>query len=198
MAPHQIHKRHSPEFVAEVLEAFNERRMTEERACELLGIKRARLYRLRRDWLRCEVRRKEFQLWSRTRSDFHRFPEEVEDWLHEELEYIRNGAELYRGRFNFAFLGEMAEKAFQREFDRSVLRRFALRHGYYHALPEEKKKVYTRFETSGPGVLFQHDSSHHRWLPSTGKRHPLILTEDDYSRKIVGGGLVEEETTWEH
>jgi hypothetical protein len=26
----------------------------------------------------------------------------------------------------------------------------------------------------------------------------LILTEDDYSRKVVGGRIVEEETTWEH
>jgi len=66
----------------------------------------------------------------------------MEDWLHQELEYIRNGAEVYRGRFNFAFLGEMAEKEFKREFDRSFLRRFALRHGYYHALPEEKEKGY--------------------------------------------------------
>ena len=44
MGNHQIHKRHSLEFVEEVLEAFNEKRMTEEMACELLGIKRARLY----------------------------------------------------------------------------------------------------------------------------------------------------------
>ena len=35
----QIHKRRSPEFVKEVLEAFNESRITEEMACELLGIR---------------------------------------------------------------------------------------------------------------------------------------------------------------
>jgi len=198
MADHQIHKRHSPEFVEEVLEAFNEKRMPEEMACELLGIKRARLYRLRRDWLRDRRRGEAFRLWNRPRSDFHRFSEEIEDWLHEELHYIRNGAEIYRGRFNFAFLGESAEKAFGRGFDRSVLRRFALRHGYYHALPEEKEKVYIRFETSGPGVLFQHDSSHHAWLPVTRRKHWLILTEDDYSRVVVGGKLVEEESSWDH
>lgn len=198
MGDHQIHKRHSLEFVEEVLEAFNERRMTEEMACELLGIKRARLYRLRRDWLRHKRRGEGFRLWNRPRSDFHRFPEEVEDWLHQELQYIRNGAEVYRGRFNFAFLGEMAEKEFGRGFDRSILRRFALRHGYYHALPEEKGKVYIRFETSGPGALFQHDSSHHAWLPLTGKKQWVILTEDDYSRKVVGGGIVEEESSWDH
>lgn len=105
---------------------------------------------------------------------------------------------MYRGRFNFAFLAELAEKEFQRVFPRNSLRLFALRHGYYHALPEEKGKLYTRFEVSGPGVLFQHDASHHLWLPSTGKRYPLLLTEDDYSRMVLGARIVEEETTWEH
>lgn len=194
----QIHRRLSKEFVEEVLEAFNERRMAEELACELLGVKRARFYRMRRDWLKCEMKGKEFRLWNRPRSDFHRFSEEIDDWLHQELEYIRNGAEVYRGRFNFAFLGEMAEKEFRRGFDRSVLRRFALRHGYYHAFPEEKEKVYIRFETSGPGALFQHDSSQHVWLPLTGRRQWVILTEDDYSRRAIGGQIVAEESSWDH
>jgi len=65
-------------------------------------------------------------------------------------------------------------------------------------LPEEKGKVYTRFETSGPGVLYQHDSSHHMWLPLTGQRQVLILTEDDYSRRVLGGRIVRAESTWEH
>ncbi len=43
----QLHKRLSKEFVEEVLEAFNSGRITEAKACELLGIKRTRLYELR-------------------------------------------------------------------------------------------------------------------------------------------------------
>jgi hypothetical protein len=148
---------------------------------------------MRRDWLRCTSRGEEFRLWNRQRSQFRTFPEQIEGWLHRELHYIRNEADVYRGRFNFAFLGGLAQKEFGRSFDRGVLRRFALRHGYYHSLPEEKSKLYTRFETSGPGVLFQHDSSHHLWLPLVGRRHPLILTEDDYSRKVLGGRIVEVE-----
>lgn len=194
----RLHKRFSKEFVEEVLEAFNEKRLTEEKACELLGIKRARLYRVRREWLRCRIKGEEFRLWNRTKSDFRAFPKKIEEWLHKELMYIRNEADIYRGKFNFAFLVELAEKEFGRQFDRSVFRRFALRYGYYHALPEEKGKVYTRFETSGPGILYQHDSSHHLWLPLTGKKQALILTEDDYSRKVVGGRIVRAESTWEH
>lgn len=195
---HQLHKRLSVEFVEEVLEAFNKQEITEKIACELLGIKRARLYKLRRRWLRCRSKDGRFLLWNRKISEFHRFPEDVEDWLHKELKYIRTEADVYRGRFNFAFLAEMAEREFQREFQRNSIRLFALRHGYYHALPEEKSKVYTRFETSGPGALFQHDSSHHLWIPLLGQRQSVILTQDDYSRKVVGAVILERETTASH
>jgi hypothetical protein len=71
----QVHRRLSKEFVEEVLEAFNERRMKEEIACELLGMKQARLYRLRQDWLPHQQRGEVFQLWNRSRNDFHRFLE---------------------------------------------------------------------------------------------------------------------------
>ncbi len=37
----QIHKRLSVEFLEEILEGFNEQRITEGVVCELLGIKRA-------------------------------------------------------------------------------------------------------------------------------------------------------------
>jgi len=52
----QIHKRLSKEFVEEVLEAFNEKRMTEEMALELVGVKRTRLYELRKVWLQSKMR----------------------------------------------------------------------------------------------------------------------------------------------
>lgn len=194
----QIHKRLSVEFVEEVLEAFNKQEITEKIACELLGIKRARLYKLRRRWLRCKLKGERFLLWSREISEYHKFPEDVEEWLHKELRYIRAEADIYRGRFNFAFLAEMAQGQFQREFQRNSLRLFALRHGYYHALLEEKSKVYTRFETSGPGALFQHDTSHHLWIPLLGQRQSVILTQDDYSRKVLGAVILERETTASH
>lgn len=194
----RIHKRLAEDFVSMVLEAFNEGRMCERDACELLGLKRTRLYGLRKRWLRCVIQGKPLQLWERRRSDFHRFPPEVEDWLRRELEYIRREAVTYRGKLNFAFLAEEAEKVFGYAFHRNSLRLFALREGYYHCLPEEKGKVYTRFETAGPGALFQHDSSHHRWIPFLGDGQYLILTEDDYSRRVVGARIIGRETSWEH
>lgn len=194
----QLHRRLPQEFVEAVLTAFHERRLSEVQACDLLGLQRARFYRLREQWFRGQLRRQPFRLWNRSGSAFHGWPDEIQTWLHEQLQYIRQEAETFRGRFNFAFLAEEAEKRFGQPFHRNSLRRFALRHGYYHATPVEKAKVYTRFETAGPGMLFQHDSSPHVWLPLTQRQQSLILTEDDYSRKVVGALLVERDTAWDH
>lgn len=194
----QIHKRLSKEFVEGVLEAFNEHRIGEEKTCEILGVRRGQLYRLRKRWLRSVIGEKPFELYSRKESAFHRLPQEVEQWLHEEMTFIHEKAEVYRGRFNFAVLAEEAQKRFGRRFPRQTLRLFALRHGYYHGLPEEKKKLYVRFETPGPGFLFQHDSSKHQWVPALGGYQVLILTKDDYSRLFVEAHLIEREGSFEH
>jgi len=198
MVKEQLHKWTAREFVEEMLEAFHEGRCTEKLACQMLKISRAHLYRLRREWLRCKARNKEFKLYNRDGGSFYEFPEEVKQFLREELRYIREEAKLYRGYFDFADLAQEAEKKFGKPFHRNSIRRFALREGYYTATPEEKRKVYVRFETSGPGVLYQHDSSYHLWLPDLGQKVYLILTKDDYSRMIVGWKLAEEETAWEH
>ncbi|MBW2036447.1 MAG: hypothetical protein JRI41_03050 [Deltaproteobacteria bacterium] len=108
----QLHKRHSQEFVEGVLEAFNDHRLSEEKACELLGIRRAQLYKIRRRWLQAMIGGKPFRLYSRRESAFHRLEKEVEDWLHQELAFIRQRAQFSRGRFNFAVLAEEAQKVF--------------------------------------------------------------------------------------
>jgi transposase InsO family protein len=194
----QLHKRLPREFIEGLLEAFNEHRIGEDRACQVLGIGRAQLYKLRRRWLRCVIGHHPFTLYARKESAFHRLPEEVERWLHEELVYIQRQAEVFRGRFNFAVLAEEAEKKFGHPFHRETFRYFALRHGYYHAQPEEKRKVYVRFETPGPGFLFQHDCSKHRWVPALGGYQHVIATKDDYSRVYVGSHLAERETSFAH
>jgi transposase InsO family protein len=193
----RIHKRLPVEFVKEVLDSFNGHRISEKEAMGLLGIGRSRLHQLRKKWL-LRSKKRPFGLWQRKENAFHVISPEVEQWLDKELRYIRQEAETFRGRFNFAFLAEEAQKRFDRPFSRNSFRLYALKKGYYHALPQEKRKVYTRFETSGPGALFQHDSSYHLWLPSAARKHYLILTKDDHSRRVVGARLVDVETSFEH
>ncbi|MGH2404852.1 MAG: hypothetical protein ACRDGN_10360 [bacterium] len=110
----QLYRRLPQAFVVEVLDAFNDHRMTERQACALLGLKRARLYRLRRSWLR------ERATWVLTAP--HRgsrgWAAEVEAWLHQECQYLRDQAGQYRGHFNFPVLAEAAHQRFGVELRR--------------------------------------------------------------------------------
>jgi len=74
--------------VENIFEAFNDHRIAEKEACNLLGIKWAQFYKLRRRWLNA----------------FRRLPKKVGRWLYEELAFIQQKAKVYRGRFNFAIL----------------------------------------------------------------------------------------------
>lgn len=194
----QIHKRLGKDFVVEILAGFNEGRISEVQACELLQIGRTRLYEVRKSYLRATLREEPFELYRRSEGHLRGFPEEVAEFLHRELKYIRDKAKVYRGKFNFAFLAEEVHRQLGVKVERNSVRRFALRHGYYHMRPEEKGKVYTRFEKVGPGALFQHDDSEHCWMPTVGGKQHLILTQDDMSRKVVGWDLVMRQDAWAH
>jgi len=85
----QLYKRLPKSFVEEILEAFNDHRISEEKACEMLEIRRAQLFKLRKRWLQCVLGKKPFLLYDRRESAFHRLPAEQERWLHEELTFIR-------------------------------------------------------------------------------------------------------------
>jgi hypothetical protein len=43
-------------LIEEILEAFNQHTLSETQACEMLGIKRARLYRLERHYLQARLK----------------------------------------------------------------------------------------------------------------------------------------------
>lgn len=88
----RIHKRLPAEFVGEVFESFNSHKISENEAVQLLGIKRAQLYRLRQRWLKCNGKQP-FVLWQRNGSAFHVISSEVKEWLDKELRYIRQQAE---------------------------------------------------------------------------------------------------------
>ncbi|NIS62037.1 MAG: hypothetical protein GTO13_15480 [Proteobacteria bacterium] len=96
----QNHKRLSKEFVEGVLETFNDDRIGEEKVCEILGVRREHLHRLRKRSLRSVMGEKPFELYGRKESVFHRLLGEVQQWLHQEIIFIRQKAEVYRGRFN--------------------------------------------------------------------------------------------------
>ncbi len=190
----QLYRRLPQAFVVETLEAFNDHRMTERQACALLGLKRARLYQLRREWLR---QRATWTLGTPQRAR-RGWSTALTDWLHTECRYLQAEAAYYRQRFNFAVLAEAAHQRFGEIISRNGVRRWAIRHGYYQQTRAEVQKVYIRWESAGPGALWHHDTSHHCWLPRRGGYQDLILTQDDYSRQIVGWRLEAQERLWDH
>lgn len=65
--------------------------------------------------------------------------------------------------------------------------------------PHPRKKVHDReVITTAVGALIQHDTSHHRWSPYAGERWVLIISLDDFSRKILYSDFFEQESTWAH
>lgn len=194
----QLKKRTSHEWVEYVLTQFNDRAFSEKYTCQLLKIKRSQLYELRKRWLKAHIGKKPFRLQSSGQNQKHSLSQNIQDYLHGELSYIRKEAYYYRGRFNFAYLSEKVFQKFGVSLHRNTIRRFAIKQGYCHQIPKEKKKPCIRFEMDSIGALFQHDTSPHVWLPLSGRYHDLIMTKDDHSRLITGFSLRETESAWEH
>lgn len=125
-------------------------------------------------------------------------PADVQEFLREELRYIREQSEFFRGHMNFAVLAEQCRRRFGTRFHRNTLRRWAIGQGLYRPEVDTTAKAHIRFEMGGIGMLFQHDSSIHVWVPAMRVETVLILTIDDHSRKIVGARLVPRDTAWHH
>jgi len=193
----QIAKRLTKPWVIQVLNQFNDHKITEKEACELLGLKRARLYKLRKAWLRQRAV-EAFQLNPSGMMKKRSLVPEIQNFLHQELKYIKEQAYHYRGVFNFAFLSEKVEKEFEVFIHRNTIRRFALNQGYYEQTNQEIHKPCIRFEMDSIGALFQHDTSRHVWLPLSGRYHDLLMTKDDHSRRVVAYDLREIESAWLH
>jgi len=126
----QLAKRLTIQWVAQVLEQFNQHSVTEREACQLLGIKRAQLYNLRKRWLKTISRGESFVLHTSGSHLKNSLPFEIQQFLHKELSYIKKEAYYYRGRFNFAFLSEKIERLFNIHIHRNTIRRFAIKNGY--------------------------------------------------------------------
>lgn len=194
----QIAKQLTAEWAAQVLEQFNNHTIAEKEACELLSLKRAMLYRLRKEWLRCTLKGKTFVLHSSGQDQKRSLNNDIQKFIRRELKYIREKAYYYRGKFNFAYLSEKVQKKFDIFIHRNTIRRFAIKEGFYEGMTKEKQKPCIRFEMDSIGALFQHDTSRHIWLPHSKRYHDLIMTKDDHSRKTTGFSLHEIESAWRH
>ena len=153
-----IHKRLPKDFVEDFVRTFCEEKISREQACELLGLFEAQFYQLGEKYSAFKKKGEDFKLYNREAKPTRSFAPDVERFFHEEPYCITRCKGRFKSKFNSSFLAEQAEKKFDRPFSRNSIRRFALRHVYYHQDSKEKKKVRIRFGTPGPGFLFQHDT----------------------------------------
>ena len=86
----QLKKRTSHEWVEYVLTQFNDRAFSEKYTCQLLKIKRSQLYELRKRWLRAHIRKKPFRLQSSGQNQKYSLSDDIQDFLHQELAYIKS------------------------------------------------------------------------------------------------------------
>jgi hypothetical protein len=153
---------------------------------------------LRKRWLKATLKDQPFDLGTSGEHKKRTLPHNIQCFLHSELSYLKNDAKHYHNKFNFAYLAEKVQEKYELSLHRNTIRRFAINKGYYEQTTEEKQKPCIRFEMDCIGALYQHDTSRHVWLPSSGQYHDLIMTKDDHSRKVVGFSLKEAESAWEH
>lgn len=147
----QLAKRSTDQWVAQVLEQFNNYSITEKEACRLLGIKRASLYKLRKKWLKGDLKGEPFKLQTSGENKKCSLTPEIQDFLNQELSYIKKAAYYYRSKFNFAFISEKVEQEFDVYIHRNTIRRFAINNGYYEQTTKEKQKPYIHFEMDSVG-----------------------------------------------
>lgn len=191
----QLHKRMPKDAVIIALKSFIEKQISEVQICDMLQIKRSQLY-LYVERLKSGSKEDEFTLYAREHWTKKISPEE-ENYIIDYLRYVSNLSADER-KFNFALISEEAEKRFNKKFHRNTIRRIAIRDGLYTPHNGESGKVFKRFESGKIGLMFQHDSSIHRWIPAIPKNLCLIGTIDDHSRMLVGVSLFENESAWNH
>jgi len=195
----QLHRRISWRTAWQVVGEFATKNMSAGEACQWLEISRPHLYRLKGRWMKMhETRDNPDWLYQRPDTGISRLPPEVQSYLDDKLRYIKEQSEVFKNKFNFSFLAQRCHQRFGKRYHRNTLRRWAIQRGLFVPKVDQTGKPTRRFETGGIGFLYQHDSSPHLWLPKTGRKDSMILTLDDYSRKVVGCRIVPRDTSWNH
>jgi len=193
----QLHKRLSLQTVHQVLKQFQEGKLSIKAARDLLEVSKSRLYQLVKKW--GDVPAEELSqrsLYERESAGLFSF--EAEAFLKEEITFMKKESEVMQGHLNFALLAQLCHQEFDHRFHRQTIREWAIREGLYVPETDPTSKAFRRFEMGGIGALYQHDTSTHLWVPAMKRNTCLILTEDDHSRKVVGGRLVPNDTSWHH
>ena len=116
--------------------------------------------------------------------------------LRKEKEIIENPQINTVQNFNFYSLKDEIKRNYKIVIAANTIRNKAINWGFYKP-GQREEKIYIEFEAGGFGVLWQHDTSTHKWSPYMPK-FSLILTIDDHSRLIIYGKFIWSESSMAH
>lgn len=198
MSKEQLHRRHSAEQVAAILEKYESGEISGKECQEYLELKRTQFYEIVK---RYEGDPSAFSLEYVRTSPSRRVNPELEAHLLKELkvekEIIIDNPHVPTKRYNYSYVRNLLSEKHGETMALSTIIKRAKEHGYFKEKPP--RKVHDRVVlTNYVGELVQHDSSHHLFAPDAKVKWYLITSLDDFSRALLYADLWEQETTWAH
>ena len=193
----QLHKKFSSSQVKSLIESYLRKEIELSYILSILGIGRSRFFEILKNY---RQNPSTFSIEYARNCPNRKISSEVEDDILAELyiekqliDDISNPIKYY----NYSYIKDLLKDKYDHNVSLPTIIDRAKRFGFYDK--KKKPKAHDRqVLTNYIGELLQHDSSHHRWSPYAEDKWYLITTLDDYSRKILYGDFLEQETIWAH
>lgn len=194
----QLHKRHTTEQVADIIDKYQNKEIKAKEAAAYLGVGRTRFYQLVADRV---DQGSHFSIeYDRTKPS-RRIDPAIEKNIKRELvwekKHLIDNPEVPVRRFNYTYLRDQLKSKYDQTVSVPTIISRAKEWGFYQGKPPKKthdREVVTNYT----GELIQHDSSHHKFAPLMDNKLYLITSLDDFSRSLLYADFWERETAWNH
>ena len=193
----QLHKKFSSAQTKSLIESYLRKEIELSYILSILGIGRSRFFEILKNY---RQNPNSFSIDYSRQSINRKISSEVEDdilaELYVEKKLIEDSSNPIR-YYNYSYIKDLLRDKYDHKVSLPTIIDRAKRFGFY----DKKKKTKTHDRevlTNYIGELLQHDSSKHKWSPYADCHWYLITTLDDYSRKILYGDFLEQETSWAH
>ena len=194
----QIHKKFTTEQIKELLQKYLNKEVERKYLEQILGIKKARFFRLLAAYRRSPDQFSvDYKRSGSTRSLDPAIKNNIIKELAIDKKTIQN-KDIALYKYNYSFVQKRLKKNYGQSAALSTIIHHAKTNGFY--LPKRpKRKAHDReVLTTYAGQLIQHDASYHLWAPDAGVKWTLITSLDDYSRFMLYAQFVEQESSWSH
>ena len=194
----QIHKKFTDDQVKELLQRYLDKKIERNYIQEILGIKKARLFILLKQY-KTDPAKFSIQ-YSRSKTTRAIDPA-IEQNIIKELAIDKQAIEdkdVPLKYYNYSFIKDRLQKVYKQTVSLPTIINRAKKNDFYIQRKEHKKSHDREVLTNYIGELIQHDASYHLFAPSAGKKWCLITSLDDHSRYMLYAKFVESESTWDH